>query len=109
MKQLQNEISRISTDLIQHLKIKIISISVLNQYFFENFNFQIELNLIDIESILIVFCIDFSISPILVCGSLRQLKTVVFMYWCLICSVLMLGINTLAYYAEASVLTKKMF
>jgi hypothetical protein len=33
MKRLQNEISRISANLIQNLKIKIISISVLNWYF----------------------------------------------------------------------------
>jgi hypothetical protein len=33
MKWLQNEISQISTNLIQNLKIKIISISVSNWYF----------------------------------------------------------------------------
>jgi hypothetical protein len=57
MKWLQNEISRISTDLTQNLKIRIISISVLYQYFFEIFHFHIKWNLI-------IFCIDFSISPI---------------------------------------------
>ena len=51
MKRLQKEISQIRTNLIQNLKIKIISISVLNQYFFENFHFHVESNLIDIESI----------------------------------------------------------
>ncbi len=64
MKLLQNETSHICTDLIQNLKIKIISISVLNRYFFENFH--IESNLIDIESIsnriLSVSCLYFSIS-----------------------------------------------
>ncbi len=49
MKQLQNEISQISTDLTQNLKIRIISI--LYRYFFEIFHFHIKLNLIDIESI----------------------------------------------------------
>jgi hypothetical protein len=52
MKWLQNEISQISTNLIQNLKIKIMLISVLNWYFFENFHFHIKLNLIDIELIL---------------------------------------------------------
>ncbi len=69
MKRLQNEISRISTNLIRNLKIKIILISVLNWYFFENNQLCIESYLIDIESIsnhiLSVSCIDFSISPIL--------------------------------------------
>jgi hypothetical protein len=69
MKRLQNEISQISTNLIQNLKIKIISIMVLNRYFFENFHFHIESNCIDIElksnQISSVFCIDFSILPIL--------------------------------------------
>jgi hypothetical protein len=51
MKQLQNEISQISTDLTRNEKIRIISISVLNRYFFKIFHFHIELNLIDIESI----------------------------------------------------------
>jgi hypothetical protein len=71
MKRLQNEISRISTDLTQNLKIRIISISVLYQYFFEIFHFHIESNQIesyryqiDTKSNLIVFCINFSISPI---------------------------------------------
>jgi hypothetical protein len=79
MKRLQNEISQISTDLTRNLKIRIISILVLYQYFFEIFHFHIESNLIDIESyryryrintksnliiFCIVFCIDFSISPI---------------------------------------------
>jgi THAP domain len=58
MKRLQIEISQISTDLTRNLKIRIISISVLYRYFFEIFHFHIESNLI-------VFCIDFSISPIL--------------------------------------------
>ena len=40
-KLLQNETSQISTDLIQNLKIKIISLSVLKQYFFENCHFHI--------------------------------------------------------------------
>jgi hypothetical protein len=69
MKQLQNEISQISTDLIQNLKIKIISISILDQHFFENRQLCIKLYLIDIElisnHILSVSCINFSLSPIL--------------------------------------------
>jgi len=65
MKRLQNETSRISTDLIRNLKIKIISISVFYWYFFEIFKFHIESYLIDIKSKsnLIVFCLNFSISP----------------------------------------------
>jgi hypothetical protein len=59
MKQLQNEISQISTDLIRNLKIKIISISVLNQYFFENFHFHIKLNLINTKLYLISFLPQF--------------------------------------------------
>ncbi len=46
MKWLQNETSWINTDLIRNLKIKIISISVLNWYFFKNFHFHIKSNLI---------------------------------------------------------------
>ncbi len=52
-----------------NLKIKMISISVLNQYFFKKCQLCIESYLIDIElisnHILSVSCIDFSISPIL--------------------------------------------
>jgi hypothetical protein len=69
MKWLQNEISRISTNLIQNLKIKIISILVFNWYFFEICQLCIESYLIDIElilnHILSVSCINFSISPTL--------------------------------------------
>jgi hypothetical protein len=65
MKQLQIEISRISTDSTRNLKIRIISMSVLYWYFFKIFHFHIESNLIDTKSNLIVFCINFSISPIL--------------------------------------------
>jgi hypothetical protein len=69
-KLLQNETSQISTDLIQNLKIKIISISVLNLYFFENFHFHIESNLIDIKlisnQILSFFVSNFPSHPSLV-------------------------------------------
>ncbi len=84
MKRLQNEISLISTNLIRNLKIKIISISVLNRYFFENRQLCIE----SISNrILSVSCIDFSISPILVQGvlSVWQVGSEVgsgLLYWC---------------------------
>jgi len=71
MKWLQNKKSKISTDLIRNLKIKIILLSVLNQYFFENCHFHIE----SISNrILSVSCTDFSILPMIgpewskVCG-----------------------------------------
>jgi hypothetical protein len=54
MKRLQNEKFQISTDLIWNLKIKIISLSVLNWYFFENHQLCILSYLIEIESYQIV-------------------------------------------------------
>ncbi len=61
MKQLQNKKSQISTDLIQNLKIKIISLSVLNLYFFHNCHFHIVSSILNCTSSF--SCTDFSISP----------------------------------------------
>jgi hypothetical protein len=63
MKQLQNEKSRISTDLIRNLKIKI-SLSVLNRYCFKNSHFHIiSYLIISISNGILFSCTNFSISP----------------------------------------------
>ncbi len=80
MKWLQNETSQISTDLIRNLKIKIILILVLNWYFFENFHFHIELNLINTESYLISFLPQFFLAH----AWLALLCLVFFFYFCIL-------------------------
>ncbi len=62
MKLLQNHTSWISTDLIQNVKIQIISKSVLNRYFLRIFISISNWILLISNHILSVSCLDFSIS-----------------------------------------------